>query len=538
VEPEAPDPLIGTKLAGRYAIRRLVGVGAMGVVYEADQSPIGRKVAVKVLMRGSEDDPAIVKRFFREAKTASLLSNPHTVTIHDFGRAQDGTLFLVMEYLEGESLASRIERQGSIDPEEAAEITAQVMRALVEAHKKGVIHRDLKPDNVHLVAGDDGRLLVKVLDFGIARMHEREGKLEPGLTSAGTIIGTPRYMAPEQARGDSPGPGADLYSVGCMLFEMLSGVVPFEDDDPILLLGKHIRDPVPAIESMGVRRVPPPALSGLVRHLLEKDAARRPPDASAVLKTLRQFLGASQSGPIFFDASKAVPKTQSGPQAVVVAHVPTPPAGELAFEATIVAGAPTTRESPAVEPPGPPQMPDTGSTSVLQAQRKRLPIPAIAGAAALVVIVFAAIAIRVAGGGESAAVPRPAVPIPAFVDLRLAITPASAEVVRDGRVVGQGPVFALSVPASPGVIAFEVRRAGYQSEHVSWTSSSSLSRAVTLLPEGASLPDTSGPAVGTAATATAAPATAAPATARTTPRTSHPSKRPHPETGSPFSKVR
>ncbi|MBI2897710.1 MAG: protein kinase [Deltaproteobacteria bacterium] len=296
-QPSQPliDPLIGTTL-GRYAIQARLGEGGMGTVYRAEQWPLGRPVALKVIHRSLIQDAKVASRFLREAKIACALTNPHTVTIYDFGQAEDGTLYLAMELLVGESLQQRLTEKGRIAPELAAEVAAQVCRSLVEAHRKGIVHRDLKPDNIFLGTSDDGSLLVKVLDYGLARiMTADDSRPSTLLTQIGTIVGTPIYMSPEQARGKPLDQRTDLYSMGVVLYEMLTGVPPFQDEDAVLVLGKHIREPVPLMESIGAKVAPPEALEILVHALLQKQPGDRPPDASHVYQALRDYLMMSGS---------------------------------------------------------------------------------------------------------------------------------------------------------------------------------------------------------------------------------------------------
>ncbi len=287
------DPLVGSTV-GRYVIQAHVGEGGMGTVYRAEQTPLGRPVALKVIHRALVSDQKVVSRFLREAKIACQLTNPHTVTIFDFGN-EDGVLYLAMELLQGESLHERLCR-GPVEPVRAAEVAAQVGRSLTEAHQKGIIHRDLKPDNIFLSTADDGSLLVKVLDYGLARVMSSDdapGGIQATLTQIGTIVGTPIYMSPEQARGRKLDARTDLYSMGVVLFEMLSGVAPFLDEDAVVVLGKHIRDPVPRIAETGARVAPPAPLQVLVDKLLEKEPSKRPPDAAWVYQELRTYLSQS-----------------------------------------------------------------------------------------------------------------------------------------------------------------------------------------------------------------------------------------------------
>lgn len=280
---------IGKTIAGKFRILELLGEGGMGLVYRAIQEPIGREVALKILHPNLVRDEIILKRFLREAKAASLLTNPNSVVIHDFGQTEDGTLYIAMEYLQGEDLGKRLEK-GPVSYLIAIEIVVQICRALSEAHKKGIIHRDLKPENIILSEADDGSLLVKVLDFGIAKMLASDGnqELDTVVTQANIIIGTPRYMSPEQAKGVVPTPESDLYSLGIIMYEAITGKPPFDSEDPILLLGMHIKDtPIPISQIVSDL---PPAVSDLIMKLLSKDPKDRYPTAYQVAQILRPYI--------------------------------------------------------------------------------------------------------------------------------------------------------------------------------------------------------------------------------------------------------
>jgi serine/threonine protein kinase len=278
----------------------------MGTVFRAVQQPIGRQVAVKVLHPDLAQDDTFITRFHTEAKAASVLVNPNTVTIFDFGQTDDGSLFIAMEYLAGASLAERLS-VGPLVWQQAVVIGVQVCRALAEAHRKGIVHRDLKPENIMLNAADDGSLLVKVLDFGIAKMLEAPGRGVSGMpvTQVGVIIGTPQYMSPEQARGGEPSPASDLYALGIILHEAISGDVPFEDEEPILLLSKHMRAaPPPLVSPLGDV---PESLCQLVLNLLAKDHNDRPPSAGDVAAILRQIVG-----PCALSAAEVIGEAEPG----------------------------------------------------------------------------------------------------------------------------------------------------------------------------------------------------------------------------------
>ncbi|HJL28417.1 MAG TPA: protein kinase, partial [Polyangiaceae bacterium LLY-WYZ-15_(1-7)] len=238
--------LIGRVIAGRYEVIRLVGEGGMGAVYEAEHRTIGRRVALKRLHPELATDAHAVNRFQREARAAGGTGHEHVVDILDLGFAEDGAPYLVMELLAGESLAARLERERQLPEERAARIAGQVLSALEAVHARRVIHRDLKPDNIFLTRRGRQRDYVKVLDFGVSKIGVPEGRTEVGLTRTGTMVGTPHYMSPEQARGVKKlDHRVDLYAVGVILYECLSGQLPFDADNyHALLQSILVREPV------------------------------------------------------------------------------------------------------------------------------------------------------------------------------------------------------------------------------------------------------------------------------------------------------
>ncbi|HEX2678492.1 MAG TPA: serine/threonine-protein kinase [Polyangiales bacterium] len=271
------DPLIGSTLAGRYRIEARVGAGAMGAVYRASQAGLGRAVALKVLKRDMAWGGDTVQRFRREAKAMSALNHPNTVRVFDFGATDDGLLFLAMEMLDGEPATEHLARTGAIGMADAVIFAQGVLRSIGEAHSKGIVHRDLKPDNIFLTKVEGHtRPMVKVLDFGIAKAIEGERKIDQFETLDGTVFGTPRYMSPEQAAGKPLDPRSDLYSVGILLYEFLTGHPPFEDADAVVVMAKHIREtPLPLRRSAPPDRVIPESLEAVVSRALEKDPAMR-----------------------------------------------------------------------------------------------------------------------------------------------------------------------------------------------------------------------------------------------------------------------
>ena len=278
---EAPDPWVGRVLLGRYKIEEKLGSGGMASVYRARHALVDRWVAVKILDEKLAQDPKLRERFRREARNAAALQHPHVIDIHDYGETEEDIPFLIMELLEGEPLSARIER-GPLPPPEAARIGLQVARGLARAHDLDVIHRDLKPDNIFLARTDDGEERAKILDFGIARsLHDER------LTRAGELFGTPQYLAPERIASSDAGPSADLYSLGVILYEMLSGAPPFQGDVLTALLLAHLnQEPEPL--SARVKGVPAD-FEGLVMRLLAKRPEDRPVDAHEVVRELERF---------------------------------------------------------------------------------------------------------------------------------------------------------------------------------------------------------------------------------------------------------
>lgn len=279
---------LGSVLGDRFRIAERIGTGGMGSVWRAEQLGLGRDVAVKILKHELVKDAETVERFKREARATSRLVHPNTVRVFDFGETPDGSLFLAMELLEGELLTSRLRQEGGVGAEEALLIVCQLLRSLSEAHSHGIIHRDLKPDNVFLarVPGHDAPV-VKVLDFGIAKILDGDRLLDPLETQAGTVFGTPRYMSPEQARGKPLDPRSDLYSVGVVLYQLLTGRAPFDDDDAVVVMARHIRErPASLRDAAPEGRMFPAVLDTVVARALEKDPRRRLPTADAFERAL------------------------------------------------------------------------------------------------------------------------------------------------------------------------------------------------------------------------------------------------------------
>jgi len=312
------DRLVGTVI-GRYRVKQVLDRGGMGAVYLAEHMLIGKSVVIKLLRPDLSHHEEMVARFFNEARAASAIRHPGVIEVFDFGHHSDGRAFIVMEHLDGHSLAHRLRRRGRLGEQEAAAIARSIAGVLASAHAAGVVHRDLKPDNVFLVPDPDASSgeRVKVLDFGIAKL---EG-IEASKTRTGAVMGTPLYMSPEQARGaGAVDARADLYSLGCVLYHMITGRPPFVADGEGELIAMHLyseprplRELVPAVS---------PALERVTMALLEKDPSTRTQTADELVEALAPIAGAVAAPILLRDDAQIAPSpsvtTPVAPSAAVV----------------------------------------------------------------------------------------------------------------------------------------------------------------------------------------------------------------------------
>ena len=432
---ERADPFVGRVIKGRYRVERQLGRGGMGTVYLAEQLSVGRKVALKVLRGDFARDEGFEARFQQEAKLVAGLNerrNPRVTLVHDFDQTEDGALFIVMEWLEGRVLSEVIQRDRALDLPRAVRLATQIAEGLEAAHRANVIHRDVKPQNIMVLdAGDD----IKLMDFGIARLRDAG----TSMTRAGTMMGTPDYMAPEQIEGQDITEKTDMYAFGIVLYEMLTGTVPFRASTQAAVLTKQLQEqPVPPSR---LRPEIPRELEAIVLKALEKDPAKRERDMAAIVRALRET--SRQLGDVSRDTS-----TGGAPTMVVERPIGQPPAA--AGPTVQVARTFVAPRAPVLHDPGVTVMqhevPHEGSTRAAAAPPashlgKGL---AIAGAIAAVLVVVVATVVYLVR------VPPPSVPAPAAsAPAPATARPATAPPQVSATVPGGGLEIVPSRPPEP-----------------------------------------------------------------------------------------
>ena len=366
----APDPLIGRDLLnGQFQIVRKIGTGGMGAVYEASQPSMNSKVAVKILHAKLANRKDLVSRFHREAAAMSHLTHPNTVKVLLYGEDEkDGLLYIVMEYLEGKNLNQAVRAEGPIPPERAIPILVQACMALQEAHEQGIIHRDLKPENIFLCA-DKGNLkdFAKVLDFGLAKVTERE--MRPGsmiLTQEGMVFGTPEFMSPEQAQGKTLDARSDIYSLAVILYEVLTGKLPFDAKSPMEYIQLHVqKEPIPLSKRIAGKTFPA-ELEGVIAKALSKNRDDRFQTAAEFAVALQKSVGITPGS------------SGSGPMSS-----PLPPASAAGSSGGATGGATT---APQVSPAPPPPRASSGPNSASMSMRA--PSPKAGIPLAVVILAF------------------------------------------------------------------------------------------------------------------------------------------------------
>ena len=355
------DDLIGKVVAGRFKVESLLGAGGMGAVYKAHQLSVDRPVALKLLKREITADSLAVKRFLVEAKATSRLQNNHTLTVYDFGQTEDGRFFMAMEFLEGRDLRAKLDAETRLPLAHAIKIMDGMAESLAEAHTLGIVHRDLKPENIFLARRAADPEFVKVLDFGIARAHAVTDGMT--MTKTGTVAGTPGYMSPEGVVGRSVDVRADVYAMGIILYELLSGDQPFRGDTPFVVMTKHLNEHAPPLAVALEGEDIPEMLSKFVAQCMAKDPNERPADAGVFRQAM---VLAAQNQPYdhvmqsldfgqTLDGAAAITSSDPSLQAIAqnvsqnISRTHTP-FGEATMAATSAIGGPQTFTSMEVQP--------------------------------------------------------------------------------------------------------------------------------------------------------------------------------------------
>lgn len=323
---------VGRLIGGRFLVKSVLGEGGMGIVYEGEQhmGSKTRKVAIKTLHSHLSNDASVLARFHRECGTVSGLEHPNTIKFYDFGTEQDGTLYIAMEFIDGQGLDSIIEEDGPLLPARVVKILGQICGALDEAHDQGIVHRDLKPENVVLTERLGKKDFVKVLDFGIAaRSESANAEQEAKLTQQGMVLGTPPYMSPEQFTGVELDRRSDVYSLGCMAYEMLTGQLPFTANTPWQWATQHMTAQPFPIGDIPSGAAIPIQMRAAVMKALEKDPEDRPATAGEFLRLLQDgFTGATVAGSAPTEAMQAMP-SMSTPMSSAAPKVSTETQSEM-----------------------------------------------------------------------------------------------------------------------------------------------------------------------------------------------------------------
>jgi serine/threonine-protein kinase len=426
------DPLIGTTVDGRYIIEALLGEGGMGTVYAARHAIIDKRVAMKVLRKEAAADESSAQRFIIEAKAASKIGHQNIVDITDFGVLPAGNAYFVMEFLDGPTLGKLVHQLKQLPPARALAICTQAARGLAAAHDKSIIHRDLKPENLFVLEKDGSVDFVKIVDFGIAK----DVKAGKRLTAVGMVLGTPEYMSPEQATGQETDHRVDQYALGCILYEMLTGDVPFKGENAPKTLTKHVFDAVVAPSRLRPDLDIPAVVEDIVLRMLQKKPADRFADMRTVMAAFEGALAKLEAGQAPARRAPSAAATgnleelprNKGPIYVAIAV--------SVAALAVIAGVAVTHWRRSAAPPAPEARASVRPPAIT-------PPPTATPAPA----------------DPAAIAPTP----PAHVQVQIATSPPGAEVFLGAERLGISPV-ELSRPRSNEAITFSIRRSGYKDE--------------------------------------------------------------------------
>jgi serine/threonine-protein kinase len=465
---------------GNYKIVRVLGEGGMGTVYLAEHPMIGKRVAVKMLRPDLGTDPGLVSRFFQEAKAVNEIRHPNIVDISDFGHTEDGIVYFVMELMEGQSLRDRLSASGPMPIDVAVTFARQVIDALAAAHRVGIVHRDLKPDNIFLVADTQvpGGFRSKLFDFGVAKLLGDKQSQVGHKTIDGAVVGTPFYMSPEQALCQDVGVAADIYAMGVVMYEMVTGTVPFHSEQLVILLNAILKQPAPPPSR--VRPDTPPWLDRLVLRCLEKDPEARPRSMEEVSAILAAGSAELSGGEVALGATMMAPVGLTPPPVTVgqapatrtsVARQPT-----AAGNAAVVNTAQPSKASSSTSLPrqtavrGGMARPSEAMSLVTQirtyldtrrVQRVAIPLIVVVAAGMVASIFLSSAAKRPITEIAPEVAPLP-LPQPSHASIHINSEPPGAEVVRlnDNRLLGTTPLVDIR-PADGRQINYRFHLAGH-----------------------------------------------------------------------------
>ena len=433
------DPLIGELVGGRFLVVKKIGAGGMGAVYRAKQEGMDRDVAVKVLLGDLSDNETVLRRFTLEALAVSRLKHPNTIQIFDYGQTPRGYPYIAMEMLDGLTLHDVLRKERPLPIRRSLRIMHQIAASLAEAHGKGIVHRDLKPENIFLVPVGDNPDFVKVLDFGVAKLRDKNDD-KGTLTQAGSIFGTPRYMSPEQCSALPVDGRSDLYALGVILYEMITGKAPFVSDQPLSLLLAHVNDAPPPPSTVTDKQAIPAEVEEMVLKLLEKRPEDRIQEAGDLSN---QCLELSVKLPSAFDLRVGTAEAENLGVRLLSAHTLAVPTAR-----TMKGG-------------------DSGAPTLqVEMHRRKLMWPLIGFGAAGIATLGIALALT---RKEPAPAPAPAAAVAApvaapseLVDLTVTTSPPGATIIKDGLNIATTNAQVQRKRGAPGE-TWQLVRDGYES---------------------------------------------------------------------------